>query len=168
MGLPAPVRPGWSLPGVADYAGPASESWADSRLGLRQIPEAKPLLLSSKHIGMGILPPSSVEPGSSPALAGDPGPAPLLPALFPRPFDPRPAVSEGSATRAAVWPPGGGIQESARPMQAGSGLGRKASSPSSILEEFLNYLLAGDQRRERAQAGPAGWGPRSLSPGSEA
>lgn len=44
------------------------------------------------------------------------------------------------------------------PSRQGSGWGRGAgrAGPGSILEEFLNYLLAGDQRLEQAWAGPAG------------
>lgn len=41
----------------------------------------------------------------------------------------------------------------------GGGRGGRAArcaGPGSILEEFLNYFLAGDQRLEQAWAGPAG------------
>lgn len=34
--------------------------------------------------------------------------------------------------------------------------GARPAGPSSILEKFLNYLLAGDQKPEQAWAGPAG------------
>lgn len=92
--------------------------------------------------------PSSVEPGSSPVLARDPGPPPLLPAHFPAPSDPGLATREEKAAGAAGRPLGGGNK-----VQAG---GAERVAPGSILEQFLNYLLAGDQRPERAWAGPAG------------
>lgn len=41
-------------------------------------------------------------------------------------------------------------------MQAGSGQGARPAGPSSTVEKFLNYLLAGDQKPEQAWAGPAG------------
>lgn len=43
--------------------------------------------------------------------------------------------------------------------------GTRQAGPSSNLEEFLNYPLAGNQRPEQAWAGPAGWDSKK-SPGS--
>lgn len=40
--------------------------------------------------------------------------------------------------------------------------GARQAGPSSNLEEFLNYPLAGDQRPKQAWAGPAGWNSEDL------
>lgn len=100
-----------------------------------------------------------MKPGSSPALARNPGPVPLLPAHFPVLSDPGPAMSEGEATRAAGWPLGGRNRDCIQPMQAGSGRGSQASRPQQQSEE-ISELPPG--WRPEARAG-LGW-PRWLRP----
>lgn len=115
------------------------------------------------------MPPSSMKPGSSPALARDLGPVPLLPAHFPVLSDPGPAVSEGEATRAAGWPLGGRNWACIQPMQAGSGRGSQASRPQQQSEE-ISELPPGWRPEARAGLGWPCWlrPLRSLFPASEA
>lgn len=96
-------------------------------------------------------PPSlfSFEPGSSPGLL------PSHQLRFPVPTDFGPAMNTGGH----IW------EVDLRWLPRLELGGARQAGPSSNLEEFLNYPLAGNQRPEQAWAGPAGWDSKEP-PGS--